>query len=237
MVYLGKTRHNKQNRLRKRRSLKYKHTRKYRKNRKYQKGGNIQLIEPEYESNPERTFNKVTYRIQIPGINMNPNYEFYFRITQTPNYIHSVNPEEPHDSCMFESFFVDKSNPNMELGHFSLSGLSYQTNKERCDIFNSGKAVSMGIGINENIRGGGLSRILIYIVTQAILQLYPSVREAPYMRNVYIDVDASGGFWDRIGMKPEKGFEREFEGKFKPLGAGYEKVTNFQNLINFGLGK
>lgn len=226
------------------RNKKYKTTRKHLKRRE-QKGGYIQLVDPEYESNPERTFNKITYAVEMPGVNLAqsmPNYEFFFRISQSPNYIHQVDQTQPPHSCMFEAFFVDKSNPNVELGHFSLHGLSYisqkpsQASGQLCDIFSSGYPVSMGIGIEPNIRGGGLSRILVYIVTQAILQMYPSVAQAPSVVNLYIDVDASAGFWDKLGMKPEKGFERELQGTFRPPGYGYEKVIDFQKLTNFGLG-
>jgi hypothetical protein len=212
--------------------------------RKQQKGGYIQLIDPEYESNPERTFNKITYSVEMPGVMLpQSNYEYFFRITQSPNYIHEADRTQPPHSCVFESFFVDKSNPNLELGHFSLHGLSYMSSRKQqqgpsqlCDIFSSGYPVSMGIGIQPNIRGGGLSRILIYILTQSILQMYPSVARSPSVINLYIDVDASAGFWDKLGMKPEKGFDRELHGTFKPPGYGYEKVINFQKLINFGLG-
>jgi hypothetical protein len=245
-----KTKHKQLRKIKTNTRKKRRHTRRkynYKKNHQKLKGGvlnYIQLSEPHYVSDASRTFNNVFYKVLSLGKNVSlpEEYDFYFKISQTPNYISQVNPSEPQDSCMFESYFLYKGQPfdsEKPLGHFSLSGLSYhqtKVNQQRCNIFTSGKEVSMGIGIDQNIRKAGLSRLLIRIVTQSILQMFPYVAENASFINLYIDVDASAGFWDYIKMQKEKGFERELEGSFRPLGSGYEKYINFQGLTNFGLG-
>jgi len=78
---------------------------------------------------------------------------------------------------------------------------------------------SMSIYIDEKFQKKGYSRQLIKTVIEPLKET----------QLLYIDTDASGGFWDHIGMKPN----RHYQSKRKIQGAGYEKVIDVKTLKGF----
>lgn len=110
-----------------------------------------------------------------------------------------------------------------EIAHFEIAGDILNNTKE---CFGSGSTCSMSIGIDSDCpeyKGIQLSRIMVFSLLNEIM------RENIFMNHfVYIDVDASAGFWDSIGMELNKNMEstsiqegRGFEKKIK-LHALYE---------------
>ena len=105
---------------------------------------------------------------------------------------------------------------NKKIGRFVIEGKSNHSNH-----FNSGNPCSMSIGIDDkNYKGKGLSPIMIKYMIDNIKRDYPNIRPTQYL---YIDTDASGGFWDSIGMEEHSNEE----------GNGYEKRISFENLQKY----
>ena len=105
---------------------------------------------------------------------------------------------------------------NKKIGRFVIEGKSNHSNH-----FNSGNPCSMSIGIDDkNYKGKGLSPIMIKYMIDNIKRDYPNIRPTQYL---YIDADASGGFWDSIGMEEHSNEE----------GKGYEKRISFENLQKY----
>ncbi len=104
---------------------------------------------------------------------------------------------------------------NKKIGRFVIEGISNHSNH-----FNSGNPCSMSIGIDESYKGKGLSPIMIKYMIDNIKRDYPNIRPDQYL---YIDADASGGFWDSIGMEEHSNEE----------GKGYEKRISFENLQKY----
>jgi hypothetical protein len=121
-------------------------------------------------------------------------------------------------------FMVDPD--GMIQCHFTIKG------KEG---FGSGNTMDMTIHINDskdhpskhntrNYTKKGLSSILIYYMVCEIKE------EALTTQKLFIDSDASGGFWDKIGMRENPAYESNnpFE-----EGKGYEKVITLDKLHDY----
>lgn len=95
-------------------------------------------------------------------------------------------------------------------------------------LFVHGYTHSLTIGIDDEYQKLGLSNYLMYYMLRYIKQQYPS---AHLDMLFYIDTDASHGFWNHIGMTPNRyGYytgNREIEGK------GYEKNISLRKLHSF----
>lgn len=99
-----------------------------------------------------------------------------------------------------------------ECGSFIIGGIGG---------FHSGHTMSMEISIEEEHQKKGYSKLLIRTLCQFIrIEVYEG-------QLLFIDTDASVGFWDHIGMKPNRYYER-----FTPEreGGGYEKFITFEAL-------
>jgi hypothetical protein len=89
--------------------------------------------------------------------------------------------------------------------------------------FRSGHTMSMEISIDEAHQKKGYSRRLIRSLCQFIRTCEPHCDE----QLLFIDTDASGGFWDHIGMKPNRYYDRYTADR---EGGGYEKFITFEAL-------
>ena len=109
-----------------------------------------------------------------------------------------------HTNMYVESLLMDGSK---EVGHFEI---------------HFGSTYSLGIGINEEYQGHGYS---IQLIQAAFKQI-----DLPKDKKLYIDTDASNGFWDYLGLvkNPLYDFteeQRDWEG------AGYEKYIGVEDLL------
>ena len=133
--------------------------------------------------------------------------------------------EPPNDNLCFYvgtenyttyfSRLINNENNN-EIGEFTMSG-----------IFDSGNTVDMSISIEEEYQGQGISRELVRLLCYYIMEYaYPNIRKDQLL---FIDSDASAGFWDHIGMK-ENPYGIDYVGNRDLEGRGYEKLITFGDL-------
>ena len=87
---------------------------------------------------------------------------------------------------------------------------------------------SLGIYVEEEWRGQGISRRLM----RGLLDEWTSRNEYDPKRALYIDTDASVGFWDHIGMKTNPDAENKTVSHY-----GYEKCMTVGELSTFLLKK
>ena len=89
--------------------------------------------------------------------------------------------------------------------------------------FRSGHTMSMEISIDDEHQKKGYSVQLIRTLCAFVKE-----NETNYEGQLlFIDTDASGGFWDHIGMQPNRYYERFAADR---EGGGYEKVITFEQL-------
>jgi len=81
------------------------------------------------------------------------------------------------------------------------------------------ETMSMSIYIEDAYQNKGYTRAL----------MKPIINDMKDTQLLYIDTDASLGFWDHIGMKPN----RHYTSKRKIEGAGYEKVIDVKTLKRY----
>jgi len=84
----------------------------------------------------------------------------------------------------------------------------------------------MSISVEDEFQGNGLSRLLIASLIYILIKTpeYRSVLTPDII--LYIDTDASAGFWDSIGMR---------ENDIIPYN-GYEKIIELSNLSKYAIG-
>ena len=109
---------------------------------------------------------------------------------------------------------------NEEIGTFEIYGPGFDT----------GKTMALNIYIEDEYQGKGLSKILIQNMCTFLIK---NVKDIRMDQLLYIDADASDGFWEHIGMKPNKYYitRRNLEG------AGYELGFTFADLCNYAFGR
>ena len=111
-----------------------------------------------------------------------------------------------------------------EISHFEIAGDILNGTKE---CFGSGSTCHMSIGIDTDFpefKGIQLSRIMVFSLLNEIM------REEIYMDYfVYIDVDASAGFWDSIGMELNKNIDCPIGEE----GRGFEKKIKLKSLYEW----
>lgn len=86
---------------------------------------------------------------------------------------------------------------NREVGSFDLNAIvpEYADN-----MFNHFVTIDMGIRIDEKYQGQGLSRVLFGEACKYIESQKSKLFDPEHL-HLYIDADASDGFWDHVGMK------------------------------------
>ena len=113
------------------------------------------------------------------------------------------------------------------IGSFSIvgEGIKHQ--------FDSGITNDMNIYIEDCFQGKGLSKIMI---KHMIDKIYEDIPDMNREQMIFIDTDASNGFWDKIGMVESKryGYDR-IPKYYKREGAGYEKYITINKLYKFAL--
>ena len=117
--------------------------------------------------------------------------------------------------------YVELMVDDIEIGRFEVI----------CDKFNEN--CDMGISIDENYQGQGLARYMIAVLVKNWFKEDPQIRKD---KLIFIDVDASAGFWDKIGMIDNR-YKPDRQSKLGYLeGKGYEKVITFSKLAKWALG-
>ena len=104
------------------------------------------------------------------------------------------------------------------IGEFTID-----TNSVKPDIFKSIDLLTMSIYLDVKFQGKGIARKMINLLLLFIEQKF----EVRYDKMLFIDTDASVGFWDYLGMKPNRYYDRC---RVKREGWGYEKVITWNEL-------
>tara|TARA_B100000787_G_C16102045_1_gene253952 strand:+ start:340 stop:837 length:498 start_codon:yes stop_codon:yes gene_type:complete len=115
------------------------------------------------------------------------------------------------------------------VGYFSIEGegVNHQ--------FDSGKANQLNIEIEDNYQGKGFTKILMKNMIEKIYEDIPEmIGRGDQM--LFIDTDASDGFWDRIGMIESQRYGYDRIPKYADReGAGYEKYITLHKLHKYSL--
>lgn len=102
--------------------------------------------------------------------------------------------------------------------------VSYSWGRIAVNVQSKSKLADLSIYIEEEYRGKGYSRQLVRDIT------YYMRDEAPEV--LYIDTDASGGFWDKVGMLPNPKID-----DYNCCQHGYEKCIAWEDFKAFGFPK
>lgn len=111
-------------------------------------------------------------------------------------------------------------------GEFSIKG----TEGGNGDCFDTGNTCYMEISIEEVYQGQGLARQMIQKMVKQICIDYPQIRSDQML---FIDADASVGFWDRLGMKAHRYDDDHVRYRRVLEGNGYAKGITFYQLSTF----
>lgn len=135
------------------------------------------------------------------------------RIYSSTPEIHAYTHTNNYDAGEYRSYKSILWIQGRECGSFMISGIGG---------FHSGHTMSMEISIDEEHQKKGYSKLLIQTLCKFISNM-----ENGEGQLLFIDTDASGGFWDHIGMKANRYYDR-----FTPdrEGGGYEKFITFEQL-------
>ena len=113
------------------------------------------------------------------------------------------------------------------IGSFSIEGKGIKHQ------FDSGVTNDIHIYIENCFQGKGLSKIMIKHMIDKIYEDIPDINRE---QMIFIDADASDGFWDKIGMVESKRYGYNRTPKYyEREGAGYEKYITINKLYKFAL--
>ena len=120
----------------------------------------------------------------------------------------------------------------VEVGRFSAGGGLLGINH----IFDTGKTIDMGISLDDDLQKHKLSKLMVAALCKMLILEYPKIRKDQLF---FIDADASGGFWDVMGMKEGRysymGKRNNSKLREKLEGEGYEKSITFSDMSNWAL--
>uniref|UniRef100_A0A6C0HQ80 N-acetyltransferase domain-containing protein n=1 Tax=viral metagenome TaxID=1070528 RepID=A0A6C0HQ80_9ZZZZ len=120
-----------------------------------------------------------------------------------------------------------------EVGRFSAGGGLIGNNPH---IFDTGETIDMGISLDDDLQKHKLSKLMVAALCKMLILEYPKIRKDQFF---LIDSDASGGFWDAIGMKEGRYSDMEkrvrYGNKRKMEGEGYHKIITFSDMSYWAL--
>lgn len=87
---------------------------------------------------------------------------------------------------------------------------------------------TMQIGIDDSHQHQGFARRLI----RALVRAVESCMTVRPDQLVFIDVDASAGFWDHLGFQVNR-YGLDYKGRRTPVGRGYEKSILWRQVAQF----
>ena len=142
---------------------------------------------------------------------------------------------------------IDKDS-SRKVAHFSITDTNFTykkyliSNRTQFNINDANKnflaleygtTKDMSINIDDAYTARGYSRYLIYKLCQYIKFRYPTIRHDQLL---FIDSDASAGFWTYIGMRQNRMDRATLAKVTDREGYGYEALITFLELYNFGAG-
>ena len=119
-----------------------------------------------------------------------------------------------------------------EQGHFSISGKGFYG--EKTTSVEQPQIMDLNISIEDEQQGNGYSNYLVHALCEYILAnthgTSSGLNNKEIINNylLLIDTDASEGYWDKIGMIPNRR-----ENSKRANSSGYEKSITFRKLHNY----
>lgn len=119
-----------------------------------------------------------------------------------------------------------------EQGHFSISGKGFYG--EKTTSVEQPQIMDLNISIEDEQQGNGYSNYLVHALCEYILAnthgTSSGLNNKEIINNylLLIDTDASEGYWDKIGMIPNRR-----ENSKRANSSGYEKSITFRELHNY----
>ena len=157
-----------------------------------------------------------------------------------------------HDKLSNSMQFIDENNLRIILK--KIDGLkwivSINTDLEASDINMPHFEISKGIFLGDPLSMGistesestlflkkGLARLMIACMCLELIKGEKISSKTP----LFIDLDESDGFWDKIGMRSNRYSDKDIPERYSDTnynyGYGYDKVISFSDLCKFALGK
>jgi hypothetical protein len=156
--------------------------------------------------------------IQIQGHNFNISYK-----TQV------INGYEHYYGSAYERTIEIKKGDDVLAGYFTIK-INYAVNLpiDICDF--QGSVPEMSILVEEPYNKLGLTKIMMRLLINQIKRESSNFMEDAGYKLLYIDTDASVGFWQHIGMVPNRHYDAKNKNR---NGCGYEKYITLINLYNY----
>ena len=148
--------------------------------------------------------------------------------------MHYINHNEPliystSVDTYTRKVYITDDNKNREI----IASFEIKINSSSGGIVNScdflGNVPEMSINVDEQYNGLGLTKIMIKLLIDKIYKECPRIEPSQIL--LYIDTDASVGFWTRIGMTPNRTYERHRNS----IGKGYEANITLQTLYKYSI--
>jgi len=155
-----------------------------------------------------------------------------YRLRDPPIHAPEIsNNEKLHARQVTRSITLLRRGDNEEMGHFTIEGFGKLING-KFESFGSGYTNSMTISLEDEpiFRKRGLARVLIHGMIEGIKSEGNDI-DTLLDQKLFIDVDASGGFWNHISM-----FENPRGVNWnRPMkeGDGYEKMTTIGRILQY----
>tara|TARA_A100001015_G_C14745936_1_gene615580 strand:+ start:338 stop:829 length:492 start_codon:yes stop_codon:yes gene_type:complete len=122
------------------------------------------------------------------------------------------------------TIFITLQNNDI-IAEFSIEG------KGITHQFDSGQTNSMSISVEDDYQGNGYTKIMM---KHMIDKLYKDIPDMIGDYMLFIDADASEGYWDKIGMEVSRRYGYGRIPKYADReGAGYEKYITIDKLNKY----
>ena len=166
-------------------------------------------------------------------------YLFYtnYRLRDPPSHAPEMsNSEKRHARHVTRSIKLLRRSDNKEMCHFTIEGFG-KLNDRKYESFGSGYVNHMTIWVEDLpiFRKKGLARVLIRGMIKGIESERINI-DTILDQKLFIDLDASDGFWDHISMVENPrgiNWNRPNNNNSIEEGNGYEKMTTIGGILDY----
>ena len=136
---------------------------------------------------------------------------------------------------VIRSIKLIRKEDNKEMGHFTIEGLGRLQDDGTYESFGTGYTNHMTISIHRSLQGKKLSTVLLRGMIKGIEAEGISI-DSIKDQKLFIDADASGGFWATIGMV-DNPYGSEYNGNENNVpveereGRGYDMKTTMGGIL------
>lgn len=130
----------------------------------------------------------VLYKEHVRNECVSGQYKYVFELIKYDN----------DDKLVLQEVKLYLKDGEKEIGHFKVEGFLHDTTNSP---YNSGRTMDMTIDLDPTHHKKGLSRSMMKYLFKNSEEYFGKI---PLDHNIYIDADGSAGFWDAIGMSPNR---------------------------------